>query len=151
MSVVGITRPTTVWPLSALLGIQAMLAIAGGVGLIRDPIENVGMPLSLLEGTPFSDYLIPGLILLLVIGLPPVFAAYGVARRRRWGVWLAGVAGAALLVWISVEVILLGYLPGIGIALQIVMGLLGVVILTLAILRHRYTSLHSGSTLRRLG
>lgn len=128
-------RSGTVWALMALLGIQALGAIAGGVGLVQDPVNNIGMPLSMLEGSPFDDYLAPGLILLLVVGLPPLAAVYGLARRQEWGWWLAIVAGAGLVIWIVTEVALLGYLPGAGIGLQIGMGLLGVVILVLALVR----------------
>ena len=42
------------------LAIQAVGAIAGGIGLVQDPVDNIGMPLSMLEGSPFTDYLMPG-------------------------------------------------------------------------------------------
>jgi hypothetical protein len=128
-------RPGTVWVLMVLLGIQALGAIGGGAGLVQDPVGNIGMPLSMLEGSPFSDYLIPGLILLIVVGLVPAAALYGLARRQRWGWWLAIVAGAGLVIWIVTEVMLLGYLPGSGIGLQIAMGLLGAAVLVLTFVR----------------
>lgn len=117
------------------LAIQAVGATAGGVGLVQDPIKNIGMPLSMLEGSPFSDYLIPGLILLIVVGLFPFVVLCGLGQRRWWGWWLAVAAGAGLVIWIITEVALLGYLPGSGIGMQIAMGLLGVVILALALTR----------------
>ena len=52
------------------------------------------MPLSMLEGSPFKDYLIPGLILLVVLGLFPLVVLYGLVRRRRWGWWLSIAVGA---------------------------------------------------------
>ncbi len=128
-------RPAAVWALMVLLGIQALGAIAGGIGLVQDPVENIGMPLSMLEGSPFNDYLIPGLILLIVVGLLPLAALIGVASRRKWGWWLAAAAGAGLVIWIITEVILLGYLPGTGVGLQIGMGILGVIILVLVFAR----------------
>mgnify|MGYP000910627319 FL=1 len=128
-------RPGTVWALMVFLCIQALGAIGGGAGLVQDPVENIGMPLSMLDGSPFSDFLVPGLILLIVVGLPPLVAVYGLAGRRRWGWWLAIVAGVGLLIWIITEVALLGYLPGTGIGLQIGMGLLGVLILVMALVR----------------
>jgi Kef-type K+ transport system membrane component KefB len=116
-----------------LLAIQALGAIGGGVGLVQDPENNIGMSLNLLEGSPFDDYLIPGLILLIVVGLLPVVVLYGLVRRLRWGWWLALAAGAGLVVWIITEVVLLGYLPGSGLGLQIGMGLLGVIIVGLTL------------------
>ena len=128
-------RPGAVWALMVFLCIQALGAIGGGVGLVQDPVENIGMPLSMLDGSPFSDFLVPGLILLIVVGLPPLVAVYGLAGRRRWGRWFAIVAGAGLVIWIITEVVLLGYLPGTGLGLQIGMGLLGVLILVMALVR----------------
>jgi len=127
------------------LCIQALGAIGGGVGLVQDPVENIGMPLSMLDGSPFSDFLVPGLILLIVVGLPPLVAVYGLAGRRRWGRWFAIVAGAGLVIWIITEVVLLGYLPGTGLGLQIGMGLLGVLILVMALVRPTRRYLGVGS------
>ncbi len=62
-------------------------------------------------------------------------ALYGVARGRRWGWWMAGVSGPGLVIWMITEVVMLGYLPGAGIGMQIAMGLLGIIVLTLALVR----------------
>lgn len=44
-------------------------AVAGGLGLVLESDgSNLGMPLSMLEHSPFSDFLIPGLVLLIVNG-----------------------------------------------------------------------------------
>lgn len=128
-------RPGSVLALTVFLAIQAIGAIAGGVGLVQDPVKNIGMPLSMLEGSPFTDYLIPGLILLILVGLLPAVALYGVVRRHQWGWWLAVAAGAGLVIWIITEVVLLGYLPGAGIGMQIGMGLLGAIVLVLSLVR----------------
>ena len=128
-------RPASVWVLMVLLAIQALGATAGGIGLVQDPVNNIGMSLDLLEGSPFDDYLIPGLILLIVVGLLPFVVLYGLARRRTWAWWLAVAAGAGLIIWIITEVALLGYLPDVGGALQIGMGVLGLLIVLVALLR----------------
>jgi hypothetical protein len=126
--------PGTVKALIVLTGIQAVGAIGGGVGLVRDPVENIGLPLSLLEGTPFKDYLIPGLILLIVVGLFSLFVFAGLLRRWKPAWWLSLASGGALVIWIVAEVALLGYLPGAGIGLQIVFGLIGIAVVVLALL-----------------
>jgi hypothetical protein len=128
-------RPGTVLALVVLTAIQAIGAIPAGAGLVMDPVNNIGLPPSLLEGTPFRDYLIPGLILLIVLGLLPLVVLYGLVRRRQWGWWAAVALGAGLVIWIVTEVALLGYLSGAGIALQIVFGLVGVAIIVLAVIR----------------
>ncbi len=43
-------------------------AVIGGVGLVTGAIPFLQMPIEYLQGTPFSDYTIPGLLLLLVVG-----------------------------------------------------------------------------------
>jgi hypothetical protein len=115
--------------------IQAIGAIGGGIGLVRDPVKNIGLSVSLLEGTPFKDYLIPGLVLLIVVGLFSLLVFAGLIRRWKPAWWLALASGGALVIWIVTEVVLLGYLPGSGIALQIVFGLVGAAIVVLALLR----------------
>ena len=127
-------RPTTLRVLMALAILQILGATAGGIGLIQDPVENIGMPLSMLEGGPFSDYLVPGTILLIVVGLFPIVPLIGLVLRREWGWWLELAAGGGLIIWIITEVALLGHLPGAGIGLQIAMGLLGVVIVIFTLL-----------------
>ena len=93
------------------------------------------MPLSVLEGSPFGDFLVPGLILLVVLGLFPLVVLYGLSRRYQWAWWLAVAVGVGLVIWITTEVSLLGYLPGAGIVLQTVFGLVGVAIIALALVR----------------
>ena len=131
----GRGRPGTVVALLVLTAVQAIGAIAGGIGLVRDPIDNIGMPLSMLEGSPFKDYLIPGIILLVVVGIFALFVWAGLLRRWKPAWWLSLASGGGLVIWIIVEVAMLGYLPGAGIGMQIAMGLLGVAIVVLTLLR----------------
>lgn len=126
-------RPPIARAVLTLVAFQAVSGIAGGIGLVRDPVANIGMPVSLLAGTPFRDYLVPGLILLVVLGIFPLFVLYGLLRRRSWAWWLALAAGLALLIWITTEAALLGYLPGAGIGLQIAYGFVGAAILGLTL------------------
>lgn len=128
-------RPGTVWALIALTAIQALGGIGGGVGLVRDPVNNIGLPIEWLEGSPFKDYLIPGLTLLVVLGLFPLLVLYGIVRRRRWSWWLSVAVGAGLVIWIITEVAVVGYQPGVALNMQIGFGLVGVAILVLALVR----------------
>lgn len=128
-------RPFFAKALLVLLAFQAVSAIGGGVGLIQDPVDNIGLPLDLLEGTPFQDYLLPGLILLIVVGLEPLISLFGLWSGHTWGWWVALVAGLDLIGWIAVEILLLGYLPGSGIALQVVYAVVGVAILVAALVK----------------
>src|SRR5580765_1287791 len=79
----GETRPMAIrYSLGSLLAFGALNAIGGGsYGLSG----AAGVPTEWLEGSPFSDYFIPSLILLVVVGGSFVVAAIGVFAGLRIG------------------------------------------------------------------
>ena len=79
----------------------ALTSIVCGVGLAVGAIQ---FPLAWLQGTPFSDYTIPGLILLIVIGGGMLLAAAAQFIQREWAVLLSAVMGLVMLGWIAFEV-----------------------------------------------
>lgn len=84
--------------------VLAVSATAGGAMLMLDPTgSSLGLPLAWLEGSPFADYLVPGLVLFGVFGIGSLVVVYSILHRLRWA-WLAAVGlGAAQVVWILVE------------------------------------------------
>jgi hypothetical protein len=45
------------------------MGVGGGFGLVIDPSsEPLGIPLAWLDGSPFADYLVPGIVSLTVLG-----------------------------------------------------------------------------------
>jgi FtsH-binding integral membrane protein len=90
------------------------------------------MPVSLLHGSPFTDYLVPGLILVVVLGVFPLIVVYGLWSRHTWSWHAALMVGLALVVWIVVQILIIGYSSRPP--LQLIYGLLGIVILALALL-----------------
>lgn len=97
------------WGLAATLLVVGVSGIAGGAGLVSDPSgAAVGMSVDALAGSPFADYLVPGLVLLCINGLASATA--GVAVLRRWR--RAGAAGLALGIflmgWIAIQVAIIG-------------------------------------------
>lgn len=147
-------RPVGVLVLALLLILLAVDAIVGGVLLIADPAGGLlGMPVSLLEGSPFRDYLVPGLILFGLLGVVPLAVVAGVWFRPRWayvqrlgmhGAWLAAIGvGAALIVWILVQMTILRFF------LQPVLLALGVAIMGVGLIpavRRHY--MHARAMLR---
>ena len=111
--------------LQALIGFGA---VGGGLGLITDPSGgNLGIPLELLEDTPFATYLIPGIVLFTVNGLGSLVGAVASFRRYRYAGETAMALGAFLVAWIVVQAYWIGvhwlhalYL-GLG-ALELVLG-----------------------------
>jgi hypothetical protein len=116
---------TTRVVLVALLAIVAVNAFGGGVyGLLGAE----GVPSSWLEGSPFTTYRVPSLFLLVAVGGSAAVAALLVFRRAAAGSMAAGAAGVILLVWIVVQVAIIGSVSW----LQPTMALAALAILVLA-------------------
>lgn len=100
-------QPRRLWWLALLIvgWFNLVSALAGGVGLIA--ANGLGMPMRWLAGTPFDSYVIPGLILLVIIGGTQALAVLGQHGRQPWYSAAAGVAGFGMIIWIYVEVALL--------------------------------------------
>jgi len=85
-------------------------ALGGGLVLIMAPRgEIMPLPLSALAGSPFDTYLGPGLILFSVLGLGPLVAARLAWLRHPFAPVAALVVGVALLIWVAVEIAIIGY------------------------------------------
>ena len=142
MSIKERNRSVSFYALMASLLIQGMSGIAGGIGLVGDPTGgNVKIPASWLQGSPFHDYLIPGLILLIVLGVFPLIVLFGLWRKLSWS-WPASLlVGLALIIWIVVEIVIIGYHQKPP--LQLIYGLLGMVMLVLALLLIKHQSQQS--------
>jgi len=126
-------RPAALKALLAVLIFEGLSGVLGGVGLVGAPDGSaLGMPLSLIGGGPFPDYLVPGLILLLVIGVFPLVTAAGVWRERRWAWWSSLAVGVAVIGWIVGEILILGWQGPVAVAMWVVWGLPGPLILLLA-------------------
>jgi hypothetical protein len=84
-----------------LLGLGAL---AGGVALVMQPDGSVmHFDVAILAGSPFPDYLVPGLVLGGLFGIGSlVVAAMGIARRRP-APFLAFAIGCGQMIWIVVQ------------------------------------------------
>lgn len=137
-------RPVRIYLLASALAFQGLSGVAGGIGLVSDPSgASVGIPVDWLQGSPFPDYLIPGLVLLTVLGAGPLLILAGVWSGREWSGGASILVGLALLVWIGIEILVVGYQPAPP--LQLVYGTLGVVILALAAAPYARSALRNPS------
>ncbi|HXZ05068.1 MAG TPA: hypothetical protein VEH81_09545 [Ktedonobacteraceae bacterium] len=88
----------------ALFVIEAFIglsALQGGIALLRGDFTNV-LSIDWLAGTPFSDYTIPGLLLVIVVGGSALLAAATTFIEREWAVLLSVLAG---LIMVGFEVV----------------------------------------------
>jgi len=139
-------RPLTFWLLLFLLFFQGISAIPSGLMLVLDPTGGrMQMPLSMLKGSPFPNFLIPGLILCIVLGLGAFVVLACLLSRPDWAwaerlnpikgqhwTWAASAAfGLALMIWITVQVLMIG----LGAFIQVLYFGVGLAILLLTLTR----------------
>ena len=94
--------------LGALQAFIGLGALGGGFMLVRDPSGSaLGVPLSLLEGSPFPNFFIPGMFLLAVNGVGSIIGAGLSFTRRRYAQEIAIVLGAILVAWIVIQVVII--------------------------------------------
>ncbi len=87
-----------------LLLLLGVAALAGGSALVAKPDGSImQFPTSLLAGSPFADFLIPGLILGGLFGIGSLLVAALGLRRWHAAPFLAFAIGAGMMVWIVVE------------------------------------------------
>jgi drug/metabolite transporter (DMT)-like permease len=90
-----------------LLILVGITAVVGGGSMVNNPNgHTVHLPLSILEGSVFPNFMWPGYILFLVVGLGSLFVAYITYLREldypnwilAWGIVLFGWLTAQLAI-----------------------------------------------------
>jgi hypothetical protein len=95
---------------AGVLGVVGLAAAGGGAGLISKPGgESLGMNVNLLVNAPFENFLIPGIILLALIGLPSLIGVHFAAKNHRFAGIYTVVLGAVLVGWMAFEVYWIGW------------------------------------------
>ena len=113
------------YPLGSLLAFGALNAIGGGYYGLSGA---AGVPTEWLEGSPFADYFVPSLILLVVVGGSFVMAAIVVFAGVRIARVAALTAGIVVLGWLAAQVAIIGYVSW----MQPATAIAGVLVLVLA-------------------
>ncbi len=119
---------------AALLLFNGIGALYGGWSLMAYPDgSNLQLPIEWLEHTPFSDFLIPGIILFIANGLCSIFVFATLLIKHKKAPLLVMAQGVILMGWIVVQILLVQkYHP-----LQLILGTVGVAILATGWLMHR--------------
>jgi hypothetical protein len=111
-------RPLTVYLLLFFLLFLAFGGLYGGIAMLTDPDGSSLAMDSLLPLLPVASFILPGLFLLLVMGLTPLMLSYGllmqpartVTINGRYWAWTGTVALALLLaVWLAMQGVLIGF------------------------------------------
>lgn len=133
------------WARRGLLSLLCFGAISALAGAVLGVAANgAGVPLSYLQGTPFTSYVIPGLILGLVVGGTQGLAAITIQQRHPYGPLAAAIAGFGMVIWIFVELAITGYTWLQAIYLALGIGELALVLVLLGVLvHHPEQELHS--------
>jgi menaquinone-dependent protoporphyrinogen oxidase len=93
-------------------------AVGGGVSLAASPDGSLlQLPLSVLTHSPFQDFFVPGLLLILVVGLGNTASAALHLLRRDSAPFASLASGFTLLVWMAAEVVILRQVEPIQAAL----------------------------------
>ncbi len=123
-----ILKPTTARNILVfLLSFLGISAMGGGAFLIISPSGKLigDLPLSILEHSPFTNFLIPGIILFSILGLTPCLISIALIKKPKSGfaekfnvfkdmywAWSFSIYIAfALIIWIQVETIVV---QGVG-------------------------------------
>jgi hypothetical protein len=89
----------------------------GGLAMLRDPSgAALGMDV-VLPQLPVPDFVLPGIFLLVVMGLVPIALAYGLLARPAWR-WTTALARRSGHHWAWSATLALGLVLGLWLALQ---------------------------------
>lgn len=96
--------------LGSLQAINGLSALLGGIMLITDPSgQKLDLSLEWLQNSPFTNYLIPGIILFLLIGMTNVWGMWLTFNKKEKRAAFGTVFGLILMGWIIAQVIWIGY------------------------------------------
>ena len=117
--------------LGFILALVAVGAIPAGMALILKPDGSVlHMPTDILQGSPFNDFLIPGIFLFGVNGLAGLVGAVLCFFHSRYSAISGLILGIGLVVWIIVQLLTTGLISWMQPAyftiglVEIILGLL---------------------------
>lgn len=110
--------------------------MAGGLAAIINPLNPLGMPIDPLKNSPFSNYLIPGIILFAIIGLGNIISAVMFRFKSRFQGYTSSVFSWALVIWIVVQCIILNAVTFLHI-LYLLIGLVEAALSIVIMFEHR--------------
>ena len=122
-------RRLLTYSLGAFQAFIGITAIAGGFRLVSNPNGTSDIPIEWLNSSPFTNYLIPGLVLLIVIGFGNVLGGIFSFLSKRYAGGLAAMLGTFLILFMTIEV----WFVGLRNFLQPLYFILGAIVLVLGL------------------
>ena len=116
-------RPIALWILIFWLVFLAFGGLYGGIAMLLDASGGLLQMTEVLLLLPVSNYVLPGLFLLFIMGLLPLFLIYGLLARPNWA-WLESlfrqieyhwawigtvILGVVLAIWLIIEGVMIGF------------------------------------------
>ncbi len=93
--------------LIAFLFLTSINALISGLLFILDPSGNLmGMTTDYLKASPFTSFLIPGIVLFTVNGIMNLVAGISLIKRKPYASSLAILQGMLLIGWIIIQVLI---------------------------------------------
>ena len=141
--------------MKAVIGLElfnGFMGVVSGLALLADSSGSfLGMDTDILEGLPIGDFFLVGIFLLIAFGACPLVVSWGLISKsdlslarplkrishRHWAWTGALVLSAAEMVWMAVEVVLIGVFPFTYVWL--IMQMLIIVVLTMGSVKLFYT------------
>lgn len=120
-----------------LLLITGINATFAGLAFILYPSGAAGISQSVLRFSPFSDFLVPGIVLLILNGICNIVVAVFTIHRNRNYSTLISLQGIILVGWLILQVYFLREIN----ALQLSMFLIGILLILIGMLINSEQSL----------
>jgi hypothetical protein len=128
---------------TAVVGVDLFEAASAIVGAIGLAVGFMNIPLTVLAGTPFTDFTVPALLLGVVVGGSALVAGVvTVLGLRPFDAWMSAAAGCITVGWLTVEIAMIG----LGSWAQVFWLFVGLLMIGLAGLLWRAESRHLGAT-----
>ena len=102
----------------------ALTAIPGGFCLLTGIAVP---PLDELKGSIFTDYTLPGLALMIIVGGSALLTAILLMRKNKFALLCSAAAGIIIMIFEFVEVLVIGSPNGAGLIMQLLYFLLGTI------------------------
>ena len=111
-------------------------SLAGGLGAILNPKAPMGTSVDILKNSPFDDFLIPGIILFVIIGLGNIISALVIRSNLKYRLYISNVFSWALVIWIIVQCIMLRDINILHVIFFLI-GLIEVILATILMFKQR--------------